>query len=1043
MRKEQVFSRKLLCFLFMIVFSSSAVLYAQGGGKVRVKGHVSDVNQELLIGVSIQEKGTSNGIITDVNGGFSLEVSPKATLVVSYVGYATQEFPIKNQTDFDIVLQEDAQLLNEVVVVGYGTQKKGNLTGAIASIKSDEILTTTHSSLAQNLQGKVAGLQIRQQSGEPGSFDNMISIRGFGTPLYVIDGIPRDGSGEFQRLNPTDIESISILKDASAAIYGLNAANGVILVTTKKGQKGKPRFNYSGVFGWQKPTDVPEMMNAGQFMDIKNEASINAGGEPILTKEELMKWKEGAPGYESTDWYDEAMKGSAFQQQHNFSVTGGSENVDFFFSLGYLTDNGIVKNDGFDYEKYTFRSNLSAKLSKHLTAEVLMGGRYDTKKTPRFTFFDIFKATRAAWPTERPFANNNPDYPSKVFLDNNPVAMSDPDIVGYSQTNNKALQTTASVKYDVPFVQGLQIKATGAYDSNMYMGKNAHRSYDVFTYASETDTYLKQTIGAPAYINNSYDDHNKLVLQAQVSYQRLFNKRHNVGVTLVYEQSKYWYRNSSLHRDYDFYTNDQVDQGSVNNMKNGGYETEEASMSYIGRFTYDYMSRYLVEFAFREDGSYRYAPGARWGFFPVVSVGYRISEEKFIKDNLTFIDNLKLRASYGTVGENTGEPFQYVQGFSTTGGGGYSFVDGVYTGGAASPGIINPNLTWLKSKTLNIGIDVGLFKGLLNFEMDLYQRDRKGLLAKRNLSLPNTFGGSLPDENINSDRVRGIDLSVSHNNSIGSFHYGVKFNMNFARTMNRYVERAPFRSSMEKWRNGSSNRWNDMSWGFVPVGQFQDMDDVNSYILQNGDQGNIQELPGSFKYEDVNGDGLLDDNDLQPLFWTGQPKMHYGITLNASYKGFDFNALLQGSGKYSVRFTEIYSEIMALNGANMPTYFYDRWHRADPYDPNSEWIPGKWPASKASSSGQVGSMYKESKIWRRDASYLRLKNIEIGYTIPKRLLAKTGLADVRVYVDAYNLFTFADSFVKPFDPEKIEGAYGCGFSYPVMKSYNIGVNVSF
>lgn len=936
MRKEQVFSRKLLCFLFMIVFSSSAVLYAQGGGKVRVKGHVSDVNQELLIGVSIQEKGTSNGIITDVNGGFSLEVSPKATLVVSYVGYATQEFPIKNQTDFDIVLQEDAQLLNEVVVVGYGTQKKGNLTGAIASIKSDEILTTTHSSLAQNLQGKVAGLQIRQQSGEPGSFDNMISIRGFGTPLYVIDGIPRDGSGEFQRLNPTDIESISILKDASAAIYGLNAANGVILVTTKKGQKGKPRFNYSGVFGWQKPTDVPEMMNAGQFMDIKNEASINAGGEPILTKEELMKWKEGAPGYESTDWYDEAMKGSAFQQQHNFSVTGGSENVDFFFSLGYLTDNGIVKNDGFDYEKYTFRSNLSAKLSKHLTAEVLIGGRYDTKKTPRFTFFDIFKATRAAWPTERPFANNNPDYPSKVFLDNNPVAMSDPDIVGYSQTNNKALQTTASVKYDVPFVQGLQIKATGAYDSNMYMGKNAHRSYDVFTYASETDTYLKQTIGAPAYINNSYDDHNKLVLQAQVSYQRLFNKRHNVGVTLVYEQSKYWYRNSSLHRDYDFYTNDQVDQGSVNNMKNGGYETEEASMSYIGRFTYDYMSRYLVEFAFREDGSYRYAPGARWGFFPVVSVGYRISEEKFIKDNLTFIDNLKLRASYGTVGENTGEPFQYVQGFSTTGGGGYSFVDGVYTGGAASPGIINPNLTWLKSKTLNIGIDVGLFKGLLNFEMDLYQRDRKGLLAKRNLSLPNTFGGSLPDENINSDRVRGIDLSVSHNNSIGSFHYGVKFNMNFARTMNRYVERAPFRSSMEKWRNGSSNRWNDMSWGFVPVGQFQDMDDVNSYILQNGDQGNIQELPGSFKYEDVNGDGLLDDNDLQPLFWTGQPKMHYGITLNASYKGFDFNALLQGSGKYSVRFTEIYSEIMALNGANMPTYFYDRWHRADPYDPNSE-----------------------------------------------------------------------------------------------------------
>ncbi|WMI94600.1 TonB-dependent receptor [Bacteroides fragilis] len=1041
MQKEKVFLKKLSFFLLMIILSSSMGLLAQSSKKVRVRGYISDINREPLIGVSVQEKGTSNGVITDVNGVFSMEVNQNATLVASYVGCATQEIPVRKQADFNIVLQEDAQFLNEVVVVGYGTQKKGNLTGAIASIKSDEILKTTHSSLAQSLQGKVSGLQIRQNNGEPGNFDNMINIRGFGTPLFVIDGIPRDGANEFQRLNPNDIESISVLKDASAAIYGLNAANGVILVTTKKGKQGKPTFSYSGVVGFQKPTDVVKMMNAVQFLEIQNDANINMGQAPLTPKDELDKWRQGGPGYQSTDWFGEAFKKSSLQHQHNLSVTGGGDNVNFYFSLGYVSDDGIVKNNGYNYEKYTFRSNVTANLSKYLKADIEVSGRYDTKAAPNYGFLDIFKGTRTSWPTQTPYANNNPEYPSKVGpTNNNPAAASNTDLTGTNEDKWKSLQTSLALTWDVPFVKGLQLKGRAAYDSNSKLSKNLHKAYNVYTYLPESETYQSETIGGKSNISNSNEDHNKLLLQAQISYNRLFNERHNVGATLVYEQSKYTYRTSWLQREYDFFTNDQIDQASPNNQQTSGHEDEQASMSYVGRFNYDFMSKYLVEFAFRYDGSYRYAPGSRWGFFPVVSAGYRISEESFIKDNVSFIDNLKIRASYGQVGENAGEPFQYIQGFTTSGGGGYEFINGEYTVGAASPLIVNPNLTWFKSNVLDVGIDIALFKGLFNMEFDLYQRDRKGLLARRNLSLPNTFGGSLPEENLNSDRVQGFDLSISHNNRIRDFRYGVRLNLNYARTMQRYVERGPFRSSWERWKGGTSNRWNDIVWGYEVAGQFQNMNDIVNAPLQNGNQGNKKELPGDFMYQDVNGDGVISDADMRPNMWGGQPKLHYGISLEASWKGFDFNALFQGSGKYSVRYKENQIDMLSFGG-NSPEFFTDRWHKADQFDPNSEWVSGRWPAARRTEDR--GAYFNESNVWRRDASYLRLKSLELGYTFPNQWLRKSGVSDLRLYVNAFNVFTWTDDILKGFDPEKTEGDWNVGYTYPVMRSFNVGVNISF
>lgn len=1025
-----------------IILSAKRESQQQSSFVEKITGKVVDSNGDPVAGANITEKGTTNGTISDTDGHFTLTIESESVFLnISFIGCMPQTVKAHANKPLLIVLNEDTQLLDEVVVVGYGTQKKGNLTGAISTLKSTEITTTTHSSLAQSLQGKIPGLQIRQQSGAPGEFNTMINIRGFGEPLYVIDGVARDGSTEFQRLNPNDIENISILKDASAAVYGLNAANGVVLVTTKKGAKGKATFNYNGVVGWQKPTDVPLMTNAPQILEMLNDANINSGVGPYIPLDELQKWQTAKPGYESTDWYAETMKKNSFQQQHDFSVKGGGDSMNFFVSFGYVDEQGLLKSNDLNYEKYTVRSNLTAKLGKYLTADVMVAGRYDKSEAPGTDFFTIFKGTRAMLPTVKPFINDDLRYPSKGMPYNeHPVVMSDRNISGYMENVNKSFQSSATLTYEVPFLKGMKAKGMIAYDSNNNLQKELKKSYNLYTYTASDNMYQSVPIGNPSKISNTYGDNNRLVLQVQLSYDKTFAEAHTIGVTGVYEQNKSWYRNSMLRREYDFYTGDQVDLAGLNNQQTGGNETEAANQSYVGRFNYAYKGKYLIEYAFRCDGSYRYAPDNRWGFFPVVSGGWRLSEESFIKDHFPFIDNLKIRGSYGLVGENAGDPFQYVLGFNASGGGGYEFVDGTYSNGIASPAVVNRNLTWFKSNIKDLGIELGIFSGLLNVEFDVYQRDRKGLLAKRSLSLPNTFGGSLPDENLNSDRVRGFDFNISHRNKIDNFTYGILFNLNYARTKNRYVERAPYRSSWDKWKNGSTDRWKDVVWGFDQTGQFQNMEELIHAPLQNGNLGNTKELPGDYIFRDVNGDGIVDDKDKLPLFYGGQPKLYYGITLSASWKGFDFSALFQGSGKYTVRFGEVYGNILCYRG-NTPAYFYDRWHRKDPYDVNSEWIPGKWPATRYGI--HMGSIYKESQVWRRDASYLRLKSVDIGYTIPSELIRKYWIENIRIYVNAHNLFTFADSFVKPFDPEKIEGAYSAGFTYPLTRSFNVGLNVTF
>lgn len=1013
--------KKLLTIAILVLsFALSSIAQNQ----ITVKSRICSGDGEPLVGAVVIEN-KNNATVSGADGSFTIVTQSSSKLEISYLGFVTKEVTASEINGQTIILEEDTNLLEELVLVGYGTKKKESLTGSISNISSKELVTTVHTSLSESLAGKVSGFRIRQNSGEPGAYDTSINVRGFGSPLYVIDGVPSDlGAAEFQRINPADIESISVIKDASAAIFGLRAANGVVLVKTKRGQNGHAKVSYGYILGIETPTDMPDMCSRGQWATLRNEANINAGTSPYFTKEQLQEQWDGI----STNWCDEILKKFSVQQQHTFSVSGGNDKTNYFASFGYVGENGLLKSDNINYDKYNFRTNLSAELAKGLTFDTSISGMFDEKEAPSFGYYNIFYAAVTCLPDSVPFINGNRDYPTwQTFL--NPVAISDSERTGYTRDNNKHFSGNMSLTYDMPFLEGLQAKIAGSYQSFYTGSKTVNKEYKLYTYDSDLDTYSFVKKNSPSTISNSTYDNNMLTLQAQVSYAHSFGK-HNVSALLAYEQHQAWSRSNSLSREYSFFTKDQVDMASLNNMKNNGMEGQSATLSAIGRFNYDYASRYLLELAFRNDASYRYAPGYRSGFFPVVSAGWRISKESWMQNTSSWLSELKLRASVGLVGEDAGTPFQYVSAYSLAGGVGYEFMDGEWTDGASSPSITNEQLTWYTSCTKDIGISSAFFDNRLNFEFDIYQRDRRGLLATRLTTLPNTFGAELPQENLNSDRVRGLDLTLGWRSHIGEFNYSVGATLNYSRTLNRYVEEADPLNSYSHWRNDASYRYNDVIWGYDVIGQFQSMDEINNAPSQGGSVGNTRLLPGDYRYRDVDGDNVIDGNDTLPLFFNGTPKLYYGLTLGLEWKGLDANVVFQGAGCYTVRYSGVYAEVLASD-LNTPAYFYDRWHQEDPYDSDSPWIQGKWPATRL--VADAGSNYFESAIWRRDASYLRLKSAEIGYTYKF----------FRVFFAGHNLLTICDPFVKAFDPEKSEGANSMGFTYPVTRSFNIGVNLFF
>jgi len=1023
----------VFCFLVELV-----VVNAQTNSEV--KGVVTTKDGPIP-GVSVVIKGTAKGTVTDESGNFVLtNVSHDATLVFSFVGMKAQEIEVNSRTVFNVVLVEEAVGLEEVVAIGYGTQKKDNLTSAISSIKSDEIQVMAATEVVQKLQGKISGLNIRQNTGEPGSYNNSINIRGFGTPLYVIDGIQRPES-DFQRINGEDIASISVLKDASAAIYGINAANGVVIVTTKQGGTGKTNFKFSATTGLSTPTDIPRMCNAWEYYTLRNEANINLGLEPFIAKEELEKWKTGESGYESTDWYGATFNKYSSRHEYNLSAEGGSKKVSYYISLGGVLDNGMLKTNDLFYRRLNYRSNVSAQLTDNIRAVVNFGVVNDKTESPVWGIYNIWRGVISSLPTKKIYANDNPLYLNRVQDGQamNPVAISSSDLTGYSRSNNNRYNSSIELAWDLPFVSGLSLKVVGSYDKAYYMSKSVNKDFALYDYDVETDQYNKTKFSDPSSISNYYSNVYYATLQGQADYKTVVGEDHSISATFVYEVKDAAERHASILKYYDFYTNDQIDQAGETNAQSSGNEWQTRNMSYIGRLNYDYAGKYLVEFAGRYDGSYRYHPDQRWGFFPLVSGGWRISEESFMQPISSLLSNLKLRVSYGKIGEDAGNAFQYLPGF-TTGGGWWEFADGQTTLGLSTPAIVNENLTWMTSVLTDLGIDIGLFDNRLEFTFDWYKKDRSGLLAYRNVSLPNTYGGTFPQENLNKDCVSGLDLSFDYKNNIRGFKYRISGNFNYARRKYTYVEQGLYGSSWSEYLSNQVDRYQGIVWNYNVVGRYQSEDEIANGVVQNGTLGNKYVLPGDFIYEDVNGDDVIDGNDVRPHFYDGTPKINYGLTLNGSYKGFDANILFQGAALYSIMITHAYTT-MFWQEANLPAYFMDRWHHEDAYDPSSEWVAGTWPAMRT--TDQAGTMYYDSDAWRKDCSYLRLKSIELGYTLPAKSSSKLGLTGLRVFFNVNNVHTWANDFIKPFDPEKIGGNLNTGWTYPIMKTYNMGLSVSF
>lgn len=1018
-----------------------------------ISGKVVDENNVPLPGASVVFKGTNTGAVTDFDGNYQIKISETGSSILqySYVGYLTQEITVATKTIINVSLQPDIAALDEVVVVGYGTQKRGSLTSSVSVIDNKEIQTVTNVSVAQKLAGKIAGVQIRQQSGQPGDFANEINIRGFGNPIYVIDGIRRGSARDFQQLNADDIESISVLKDASAAIYGLNAQNGVILVTTKKGKTGsKPTFNYNTVYSIVNPTDVPRMASAAEYVQMWNDTQLfqpDGAGVPFYSEEDVQNWIAGGPGFENTNWDDLVLKNNTSTVQHNFSASGGNDKTNYFMSFGYVEEDGLLKSGDINYRRYNFRTNITTELAKNLTGSALISGRWDKRSQPGSSFFNIFKGTRTALPVESAYANGNEDFLSSISGTTlNPVALMERDITGYADRYTRRLTTQFQLEYDVPFLEGLTLKAVASYDAENFQSKIFSPTFDLFTYDQTNDEFVTQRQRqGNATLTNENANTDATSLQGYITYNKTFNNDHDISFIGVIEKNNFFARRSNIIKRYGaFVTKDQLDFAPLVDPASGGLEDQSADFSHIGKFNYAYKGKYLLELVGRNNGSFRYSPENRYGLFVNGSVGWRISEEGFIKNNVDWISNLKLRASYGIVGEQEGIPFQYVPGFQFGSGGSYEFEDGVLTEGIRTPSAVNPNLSWIENTTTNFAIDIGLFKNRFNLTAEVYQRLREGIPVRPSTALPNTFGGLLPQENLNSEITQGLELMISYRDNIGNdFTYDVSANFNYARTKRDHVEgNGPFTNSMSQWRNQRFDRWNDIAWAYNYIGQFQSLEELRNAPLQNGDRSNaLRELPGDFQYQDWNEDGIVDGQDVQPLFFSGRPKMFYGLTLNMAYKGFYMNMLLQGAANYTVRFRETYAEMFAFRG-NTPAYFFDRWRKEDPFDINSEWIPGTWPASRT--IGDVGGMYRESSVWRRDASYLRMKSLEFGYNLKSDDLERAlGITNLRIFASGFNLFTWADDFVKPFDPEKVEGAFSAGLNYPVTKTFNFGVNINF
>ncbi|WP_236648871.1 TonB-dependent receptor [Spirosoma sp. 209] len=1014
---------------------------------VVVSGKVTDDKGEALPGVNVVIKGSTRGSTTDAQGLFSITVpDPNTVLVFSFVGYRTQEIVAGNASQLAIKLVADDQSLDEVVVVGYGTQSRGTVTGSVASVKAEEIIRTPAVAATSALVGRVPGITARQTDARPGGGTN-IQIRNMGAPLYVIDGIVAD-VGQFNNLGINDIENISILKDGSAAIYGLRAANGVVLVTTKRGKAGqKPVISLSGYYGLQNFTRYPRPANAYQHVRALAESDQNRGIPTTITPTELEKWRIGTEkGFQSFDYYDMVMRPNVPQAYLNGSVSGGSENVTYYVSASHLTQDALIRD--YNFKRSNFQANVEAGLSKKLRIGTQISGRIEDRfqvGVPGLDdYFNPFLSIFSMWPTERPYANDNPKYINQTHNVNVNPATYRKEVTGYINETWRAVKANFTAQYDFDF--GLSVKGTYSYNFTNFDFDGFEYTYDAYTYDAATDTY--NAVPGGGNQNPWRERRKRNVADRFMQMQATYNKQlgdHSLAAVAAYERydtdNKYMVVHTVPPNNYiplmSFANQDLlIDEWNVT-----------ARAGYIGRFNYNYKQRYLVELLGRYDGSFLFAPGRRYGFFPGASLGWRVSEEPFFKENLgNTLSELKLRASYGRTGSDLINdnfivaPFSYLPGYNFLAGS--AIFNGNYVIGVQPRGLPITTLSWVNNISTNVGIDFGLLGGKISGQFDVFERKRSGLpAAQYDVLLPSEVGYTLPNANLNSDAIRGVEGALSYTGKAGELTYTVGGNATLARQRSLDIYKPRFGNSWDQYRNSAVDRWSAINWGYQVVGRFQSQQEIDDYRVDNDGQGNRTQLPGDFIYKDVNGDGVINGLDERPIGYAegATPYFNYAFNGTLGYRGFTLQVDVVGAGLQTFR-REVEQKIPFQNNGTSPNYlFEDRWHRADPFNNDSPWVAGTYPAVRKDSPSHV-NYSRRSDFWVTNVRYLRLRNLEIGYNIPKPFLSKIGVSAMKVYINGTNLVSFDNLKAIQVDPEiSSNGA----LVYPPQRLYNAGFALSF
>ena len=1036
------------CIVGNTIVLKKAPMNASTTAPITVKGRVVDEKGEPLIGVTIKVKGRPMGVSTNENGYFTLQVEDDAVLVVAYIGFVTQEIPINKRSEINITLQPSTSSLDEVVVVGYGTQSKRNVTTAVSTVKAEDLVRSSSTTTAGAITGKMPGVSTRAKDSRPGRGINL-EIRNMGRPLYVIDGIPYGGnasrnwlgtstvSGEdaFNALSLEDIESISILKDAAAAIYGLRAANGVVLVTTKKGTKNNAKVRVNSYYGIQNLTRFPELANASQYARGLVEAWQNAANPNAAvpyTKEELAKWESGTePGYKSYDYYDIIMRKNVPQYNLNANVSGGTQQSTYYLSLGRTMQEATMKD--FDYNRSNFQANLESKINKRLTVGTQTSGRLERTRDVGLPggdgYFSSILSLFSSIPTSGPYANDNPEYMNAIpnRPDLNP-ALFKRDIAGFKDNYTKNMNINLFTEYKFDF--GLSAKATYSYNYTHLDFNGFQYSYDFYTYNRNDDTYKLGGGQSARWRLEAQTESASRYGQFMLNYAKKFGS-HNLSSVLAYERSDYdWNEKWSNTAP----TNNYVPFKTLSELTGYG-----EGWNYQARIDYSFRDKYMLGLFGRYDASYLYADGKRWGFFPGASAGWRISEEPFFGKLKNLVNDLKLRASIGQTGSEAGvSMFGYLDGYTYHQGS--SVLDQKFVVGLRPRGMPVTDLSWEKNTTYNAGVDLKFLNSKFSVTADIFRKTISGRPAGRyDVLLPSEAGYTLPNENLNKDEYRGADGMLTFTSKVGSLNYNIGVNATYSRFRNMETYKPRFGNSWNQYRNSIEDRWGGIWWGYQAVGRFQSEEEIRNHPIDNDGQNNRNQLPGDIIYKDVNGDGVINTMDERPIgFPTGwAPMLSFGSNIGLQWKGFNLNMDFAGATMQSW-FQDFELRNAFHAGGNSPGYLLtDRWHRADPYDPNSEWIPGKYPAIRKGTSENNG---RNSDFWLHDVRFIRLRNLELGYTLPKSMTSRLRSDRIRFYLSGSNLFSIDNLRELGVDPE-IEAR--AAVVYPQQRTFLAGFNLTF